>query len=114
MGKYTLSLKCNEEGCKEYVHYSYDTKKEYSAGYQRHIKTYKCVRHAHPNEVLNATDNMKIEKIVINGKSKKYPDLKGLFWNDSSGFTYGNGWKAFANDFPEGTKIKITAEIILP
>lgn len=34
-----------------------------------------------------------------------------------SGFQYGNGYKAFAKDskdFPDGTIIKISAEIILP
>jgi hypothetical protein len=48
------------------------------------------------------------------GKSKNYPELKELFWNTGSGFIYGSGYKAFADDFPEGTILRITAEIILP
>ena len=112
--QHVLNIKCNHEGCGEWAHYHYDTKKEYTEGYQRHNKTYKCTRHSNPNEVLSQTDNLKIEKILTNGKSKKYPELKSLFWDTGSAFAFGNGWKAFANDFPEGTKIKITAEIILP
>lgn len=116
MGKrqYTLNVKCNHEGCNEWGHYSYDTRKEYNEGYQRNHKKYKCIRHIAPNEVLNKTDNTKIETILTASKSKKYPDLNGLFWNDGSGFNYGSGYQAHANDFPEGTILKITAEIILP
>lgn len=112
--QHVLNLKCNHEGCSEFAHYNYNTKKEYAEGFKRHNKNYKCVRHSAPNEVLNSTDNLKTEKILINGKSKKHPNLDGLFWDSGSSFSFGNGWKAFANDFPEGTKIKVTAEIILP
>ena len=47
--------------------------------------------------------------------SREY--LDGLFWLGgglSSGFTFGPGFKAFANDFPEGTKIVITATLEVP
>jgi hypothetical protein len=42
-----------------------------------------------------------------------------LFWvapekHLKSGFTFGNGYKAYANDFPEGTKLTVTASIELP
>lgn len=37
----------------------------------------------------------------------------GKFWG-SSGFIHGPGFKAYPNDFPEGTIIRITAEVILP
>ncbi len=37
----------------------------------------------------------------------------GLYW-DSMGFVHGPGFRAFAKDFPEGTVIRVTAEIILP
>lgn len=47
----------------------------------------------------------------------------GKFWQEekdfgtnkvSSAFQYGNGYKAYANDFPEGTEIVITATVCLP
>jgi len=47
----------------------------------------------------------------------------GKFWQEerdfgtdrvSSRFQYGNGYKAYANDFPEGTEIVITASVSLP
>lgn len=45
--------------------------------------------------------------------------LKGLFWigegeSSGSGFTFGPGFKAFATDFPEGTQLRITAEVVIP
>ena len=47
----------------------------------------------------------------------------GKFWQEekhfgtdkvSSAFQYGNGYKAYAYDFPEGTEIVITASVYLP
>lgn len=45
--------------------------------------------------------------------------LDGLYWTaegerPGSGFTYGPGFKAFGRDFPEGTKLIVTAEVVLP
>lgn len=52
--------------------------------------------------------------VLVAGKSKKYPNLAGLFWDDGSGFTHGTGYKAYADDFPPGTRLIITARIELP
>lgn len=43
--------------------------------------------------------------------------LDGLFWlggGFDSGFTHGPGFKAFAKDFPEGTKIHIVVTVEVP
>lgn len=112
--QYDLNVKCNHEGCNEWGHYTSSTRKEHIEKYERIFKTHKCTRHTKPDEVLNAVENKKIETILTAGKSKKYPNLSGLFWDHGSGFTYGTGFKAYADDFPEGTILKITAEIILP
>lgn len=40
--------------------------------------------------------------------------LDGLFWDKRQGFTYGPGFKAYASDFPPGTKLIVTARIELP
>ncbi len=37
----------------------------------------------------------------------------GLYWGHS-GFMFGPGFKAWAKDFPVGTRIRVTAEITLP
>jgi hypothetical protein len=40
-----------------------------------------------------------------------------LYWGKDeawNGFSHGPGFKAFAEDFPAGTRLRITAEIIFP
>jgi hypothetical protein len=110
----TMRVFCGHEGCREMGFYSYQNRKEYLNLESKYGQgKWQCVRHTQPNEVLSK-ENLKTQKTVICGRSKTYPDLKELFWDDGSGFIYGTGYKAFANDFPEGTKLIITAEIIIP
>ncbi|GAA0720209.1 hypothetical protein GCM10010199_25560 [Dactylosporangium roseum] len=45
--------------------------------------------------------------------------LPGMYWlpeggTSGSGFTFGPGFKAHADDFPEGTRLVITAQVLLP
>lgn len=115
--EYSLSRKCSHEDCKEYAHWSYATQKELREYSIKHSK-WTCLRHSYPNKVLSF-DNPKTEEIVTAKKSLNYPELPNLFWftedgKGGSGFNSGNGYKIYAKDFPEGTKIKITAEIINP
>lgn len=106
--------KCAHEGCKEVGWFRFDTRREYTEWYKRRgNKPWLCVRHTRPDDVLSA-ENLKRETVLISEKSKNYPHLPDLFWGGSSVFCYGDGFKAYARDFPEGTKLKITAEIILP
>lgn len=41
------------------------------------------------------------------------PRSLGLFFGNQ-GFVYGPGFRAFAKDFPAGTVLRVTAEVILP
>jgi hypothetical protein len=120
---YYFRLPCTHQGCKETGIFSYNTRREYSEGYKRN-KTWTCARHTKPDEVLSLI-NTKTET-TIHCKQllfKGGPEILGKFWQPKdflgteicdSGFQYGNGYKAYAADFPEGTIIKITAEVILP
>jgi len=51
-------------------------------------------------------------------RSDKYPHLEGLFWHGpgflTSAFAHGPGFKAFADDFPPGTRLRVTVEIVPP
>jgi hypothetical protein len=110
----TIRVYCGHEGCHESGFFCYDNRKECLELQSKYGQgKWRCVRHTCPNEVLSK-ENLKTQKIVVSGKSKKYPELKEFFWDDSSGFIYGTGYRAFANDFPEGTKLIVTAEIKLP
>lgn len=109
--QYSYNVKCNQEGCNEWGHYVYNTKKEYNEGYVRN-KGFKCVRHSKPDSVLSVENKIIISEQIA--KKSSYPNLTENFWDGKNGFTYGNGYRAFAKDFPEGTILKVTAEIILP
>lgn len=113
---YTRQLKCSTEGCGECGHWTFDTQKEMASHYDR-VKTYACLRHRTPEEVLGL-NNLHTET-TIKCKQLGY----GRFWQVPqqegtdkciSGFQHGNGYMAYAEDFPEGTIIKITTEVILP
>ena len=105
---------CGHEGCEERGMYSYSNKgelkrlaEEYGGG------KYLCCRHTNPGEVLSCS-NLKNQKILMADKSERFPDLPNMYWDDGHGFAFGPGFKAYSNDFPAGTKLVITAEIILP
>jgi hypothetical protein len=98
---------CGEPGCTEKETRTYSSQREYAQDYNSRI-TYKCIRHSKPAEVL-LPNNLQKEITLVN---VKHPH--GKFWGGHSGFIHGNGYMAFASDFPEGTKLTITARIELP
>ena len=112
--KRTVSVQCGHKGCKEWAHYEADNKKNESRLYAKYGGgKYRCNRHTRMEEILS-TENLKTEKTYISGKSKTYPELKELYWTGGCGVAYGPGFKAYAGDFPIGTKIIVTAELIIP
>lgn len=64
-----------------------------------------------------------VAKTYYNNVEKEHR-LLGLFWVKESrlvennpsgnGFVWGPGFKAYAKDFPEGTRVTITAEVLVP
>lgn len=107
-----VRFKCGHPGCEEFARYEADNRqhaieldKRYGYG------KYRCVRHSQPDSVLSA-DNVKIVDELIS-----IEEPHGLYWGKEkagSGFAHGPGFKAFAEDFPAGTILRVTAEIILP
>lgn len=105
--KYTLNKPCEHEGCTEVGHWSFDTRQEYINGERSH-RNYKCLRHSNADEVLSV-DKTQTEVVMVLKKSGVCKD--GLYWDGSSGFAHGPGFMAWAKDFPEGTKLIVTARI---
>ena len=113
---YDIKKYCYHHDCKEWTVYTYNTKKEYDKACKRHHnKDWFCLRHSSPNEILSSTNNKTCEILIC-----KQLD-HGKYWQRiensgtekcQSGFQSGNGYKAWADDFPEGTILKITAEIL--
>lgn len=104
---YMSRFECMHPGCAEIGRYESRTRAEQAETHRRYWQKWRCVRHGQPQEVLGP-DNM---RIVHEETSRQEPH--GIFWGHS-GFQYGPGFRAFAKDFPPGTILRVTAEIILP
>ncbi|TKG67046.1 hypothetical protein [Prauserella endophytica] len=112
--EYTISLACAEPGCRERSLTIANTRAEEREIRQRYARSpYKCTRHLKPDEVLSA-ENLSRTTVLVAGKSERWPDMPELFWNGTRGFRHGPGFKAYANDFPPGTRLVVTARIELP
>ncbi len=109
--KPTAIARCQFPGCKEIAHYVFENQKEYRE-HNASRAEYLCTRHTDPESVLSKESPKRVG--VLMTVKKPY----GSFWETdgkvTSGFVYGQGFKAYAEDFPEGTKLKITAEIEIP
>lgn len=128
-------------GCGERSNFEFDTLKERSE-YEKKFLPWACTRHIKPVEVLSADSQARQMVLVASKVRSGYYErnladyraavargsdwarepkefLDGLFWipeggTTGSGFTHGPGYKAFADDFPEGTRLIVTAWIELP
>ncbi len=98
---------CTHPGCIESAFRQCDNRAEMSAAY-RWKESYLCLRHSNPQKVLGV-GNEAIETTLVS-IDKSY----GKFWDGTSGFLSGPGFMAYAEDFPPGTKLIITARIEPP
>jgi hypothetical protein len=128
--EYTFTKRCTHEGgCPEAGFYAYDTRREQGEAMVRYRKEgWLCSRHSRPDEVLS------IESPVVEAVLESYETDFGTdpssrtykrhrFWTTpervaekkgGNGFSYGPGFKAFAKDFPVGTRLTVTARVELP
>lgn len=108
--KYTYTRHCEHPGCKEVRHYVADALRDLKES-QKSKRKELCLRHRDPESVLSAT-NRQTEAVMVN---KAHETLVGnMFWDGSTGFIFGPGFLAFANDFPAGARIVVTARLELP
>lgn len=120
--QYTRNMQCSHDGCKEWGHYTFNTQREL-ADHHKRVSKWTCVRHTNPDSVLSLDNKTITTKLLCKMKMMDDGNPLGKFWQEekdfgtnkvSSAFQYGNGYKAYANDFPEGTEIVITATVCLP
>lgn len=104
---------CKHEGCNEVAHYRWDTRREMEESRIPNSDFY-CIRHTKPESILSIT-NQEITREVVSFRGEGSIS-NHLFWDGDlkSGFIHGDGFKAFAEDFPEGTKIIMTYKLVLP
>lgn len=107
--EWMLRKPCAHPGCTETSRYSYETRRDMVTSFESK-REYRCFRHTRPNEILS-TDRLETQVVMISKKSDGCGDV--LFWN-GNGFQSGPGFKAWAEDFPEGTRLIVTAKIELP
>lgn len=111
---------CAHEGCGESAWYEFDTQREYREWIDRNRqRPWKCTRHFKPAEVLSKDAPERTEVLVSTNINSPTGRPLGLFWVpeggvSGSGFTHGPGFKAYTSDFPEGTRLIVTARIEVP
>lgn len=111
MGKEkTATLRCVEPGCGEYGHFSYRTREDYNNLSRTYREGWRCTRHRSPDKVLTPDNPERTRELV----AMPIEGIAGLFWDGLNGFSHGPGFLAWAKDFPEGTRLIVTARIILP
>jgi hypothetical protein len=111
--EYIHRPQCEEDGCTERAYYVLRTRREYDQtiqGLQRR-GGWRCVRHTKADEVLSAENPVRETTLA------SYEASYGRFFapegqaKGGSGFVYGPGFKAFAKDFPPGTRLVVTARL---
>ena len=107
--EYRVSVVCSESGCTETAFYAASTRAEEARIYENYGGgKWKCLRHTRPDDVLSPVNLTRTVELTV--EEKPY----GRFFDGQNGFVHGAGYKAWANDFPVGTVLRVTAEIILP
>lgn len=115
--RYTHRAPC-VPGCPKTGFFEYATQREYAA-HQTSLSTrpWRCTRHTAPDEVLSAENPSRTVTLVAT-PGERSPD--DLFWKVEganrldSGFVHGPGFKAYASDFPVGTRLSVTVHIEPP
>jgi hypothetical protein len=99
--EYHVRCQCGYPGCTDFGNYVCETRAGITVIQRRYYPDkWRLIR---TTEYRN--------DVVI---SERGNDIIGLFWNGKSGFEFGPGFKAWSKDFPEGTILRVTAEILLP
>lgn len=112
--RWPLRAPCRYPGCGERSNFEFDTQRDLN-DYIRRYPSWTCVRHTNAEEVLAADNPERTAVLVATDRN-----IQGwLFWVPEGGvsgsqFSHGPGYKAFANDFPVGTRLIVTARIELP
>ncbi|SII43880.1 Uncharacterised protein [Mycobacteroides abscessus subsp. abscessus] len=99
---------CAESGCREVSITNYQYRRDWAEAMRREAGTqWRCIRHDKPEQVLSA-GNPRVA-YEVTSEARPY----GHFWG-STGLLAGPGFKAWANDFPAGTRLIVTAQIVIP
>jgi hypothetical protein len=115
--EYTSTFKCAEAGCRESAFYVSTTRREQAETYASQQKhPFRCVRHSRPDDVLSVERPERTVEYIVSKRGELWKD-KLFFHSDTDrwhGMLLDHGIRAFAKDFPEGTRLTVTARIEVP
>lgn len=107
--EWRLNVPCTEPGCTEVARYAYETRRDFEGSFERrNAPTYKCVLHSNAARVLSMS-KLRTEWISQPSRQETY----GRFWGNA-GLLIDTAYYARAEDFPVGTRIRVTAEVLPP
>jgi len=114
--EYVSRFPCAETGCTERSYYVDTTRREQQQTYaNQQRKPWRCYRHSGANTLLSL-DNP--ERVAVMTAERVQTDrgnvLPTLYWDGAVDVVSAPGFKAFADDFPPGTRLIVTARIELP
>ena len=101
--------RCEHPGCTEWALFEVATRREALELDRRYAGKWRCLRHTRMEEWLTA-DN-RIREVTLTVEQLPY----GRFWRElHNGYASGPGFNAYAEEFPPGTQIIVTARLLLP
>jgi len=121
--EYRSTFTCAEPGCREIQCLVHDLRADQAAAYKRQQeRPFKCSRHEHPERNLKPGNETTAYTVVASRVRSRFRDSEwapGLYWlpegaTTGSGYTFGPGFNAHADDFPEGTRLTVTAQVEMP
>ena len=119
-GNYRQVIGCAGPGCRETVTYRHETRADEAASVKSQRESpWRCSRHLWPDQVLGPEREATVMVMTAvarpGARSWESPRMwqgPGFpFLSDSAG---GYGFMAFASDWPEGTRLEVTARILPP
>lgn len=115
--EYTMRLTCAAKPCPESQTYVYDTMRDREESHQFYRRNpWHCAKHSTPEKVLTPERLTIRTALTVGPPGDRFRKTAWLKEDGSreAAFVYGAGFKAFAEDFPEGTRLTITVTAELP
>lgn len=116
--QYRSRFECAEPGCSEYESYTHDFRRdEISMRDLRRQFPFRCVKHREPGRYMKPGNEATRHVLVATASVEPLPGRKPhLTWHpegksSGSSIASGDGYYADANEFPEGTRLVVTAQI---
>jgi hypothetical protein len=113
--EYHLTRQCVGDGCHAVERHTYNTQREYFDAQRQYAnRPYHCARHR-PENLQPDSGKRHVVITCDHADAIAYPNIQDMhFWSTGSGYAFGPGFNAYAEDFPIGAKIHITISVELP